>query len=417
MVVPRAGASRSQPGAAASKPGDRKDGEEAGPRRTRPSAKEVAYWDEYYQNRPTDSVKFLESLMQLRDSGRMQDVEAALLGYLRHSKDRRAWMYAMLAVTLEHNQAPEDSIKQSLGFAALIARRPDPNGDPESLVTIVDLMARHKWFELDVPAGEGKTSKVAVGDLLDDAAKRLPNRPEPLLRSVDFALLQKDPERMAWAVESLMSLGWPGVDAAWRADARKFAEKLAATLREEDRTGDAETLMGRVSAAEPRDVFARLTWDGPDGVDLDLLVDEPLGATAQATFPRTVFGGAIVQNGRGPEKEEIYTCPRGYSGTYTFRVKAVVNDPDQPVKSAHLEVFTHEGGPAESTQAFEINLDDPQPVPILLEGGRRTEPLPYIVPKVLGIRRRDAGPSNAAPKPPFAPTPSGRRTEPAAPKP
>jgi hypothetical protein len=314
----------------------------------------------------------------------MQDVEAALLGHLANPKVRMPWMYEMLAVALEHNLAPEEAVKQTLGYAVVLARKPD--GEAESLITIVDMMGMRKWYTLPIPDPKGGTAEIEIGELLDEAHRRLPHRPEPFLRSVDLAALRKDPERMAWAVEGLMALGWPNVDASWRAEARKYAEKLADQLREEGRTSEAETMIGRVEAAEPRDLLARLSWEGGDEIDLDLEVDEPLGATCAAATPRTVFGGALIQNGRGKEREEIYSCPRGFDGTYTFRVRAVIDDPMAPASSVRLEVFTHEGSAEEKAETFEIDLKDPKPITVTLEGGRRTEVLPYVVPKTLGIK-------------------------------
>lgn len=304
--------------------------------------------------------------------------------------------------------APTESVKQALVYAAILARKPDPEGDPESLVTIVDMMGMRKWFSLSIPDGKGGTLDVKVGDLLDEARRRLPHRPEPLLRSVDLALLEKDPQRMASAVEGLMELGWPEVDAQWRSDARKFAERLARTLREEGKTGEADKLMARVDAAEPRDVFARLSWDGGEGTDLDLEVDEPLGATCAIATPRTVFGGAIVQNGRGKDREEIYVCPRGFDGKYTFRVRTIVDDPDAPASNVRLEVITHEGAPEQSIQAFEIDPSKPSPLDVVLSGGRRKEVLPFVIPKVFGVKARVNEARSAAPRPgqqPSATTP------------
>ncbi|QDV33361.1 hypothetical protein [Tautonia plasticadhaerens] len=314
----------------------------------------------------------------------MFDVEAALRGYLQAPGSvKEPWMYELLAVAFEYNLAEPQFVRQALGVSAILASRPGDQGFPENLLTVVDLMAARDIFVIEVDLGGGKTQVVRVAELLDLAAERLPHRPEPHVKSLDLAERTLDPERMARAVEGLFSLGWPGVDEAWRSEARLRALALADRLREAGRAPEAEALVDRVEAAEPRDLYARLTWDGYG--DLDLAVDEPLGATAEFRTPRTVFGGALVKNGRGSEAEEIYVCPRGFDGEYTFRVLPVVSDPERPITSATLEVITHEGGDREQVRTIAIDPASPEPVAVTLEGGRRTEAMPFVMPKVMVV--------------------------------
>src|SRR5262249_4335360 len=153
----------------------------------------------------------------------------------------------------------------------------------------------------------------------------------------------KDPKRMGDAAEAMLALGWPNpgtgqenVDEQVRREVRKQVEALAKTLRDEGRSPEAEAMLARLAAAWTRAGHVRLSWEGTD--DLDLLVEEPLGATAQLfKSPRTIFGGAIVTNGYGNHPEEIYTCPRGFDGTYTVRVDKVFQPTDNPAKTAQLE--------------------------------------------------------------------------------
>ncbi|RUL88941.1 hypothetical protein [Tautonia sociabilis] len=344
----------------------------------------------------------------MHKNGLMQEVEAAIRGYLAQGRFRtEPWMYEMLAVAFDHNQADPKFVTQALGYAALVAERPGDQGAPDSLLTVVDLLAARDAFEFELDLGNGRTRTIRVADLLDRAAELLPHRPEPHIKSLDLAERQLDPDRMARAVEGLFSLGWPGVDEAWRSEARLRALALAKRLREANRTEEAEALIDRVEAAEPRDLYARLTWDGFG--DLDLAVDEPLGATAEYATPRTVFGGALVKNGRGSDAEEIYVCPRGFDGSYTFRVKPIVSDPDRPITSATLEVITHEGSDSEQVQTFAIDPGSPEPVTVTLEGGRRREVLPFVMPKVMVLENPDDPLSIIPPPSPTAPgTPSPR---------
>jgi hypothetical protein len=202
------------------------------------------------------------------------------------------------------------------------------------------------------------------------------------MMSIDLATKTKDPKRMGDAAEAILSLGWPNpgtghanVDEEMRRAVRTQVEALARSLREDGRSPEADALLARLASAMARDVYVRLSWEGKD--DLDLLVDEPLGVTAQLfKSPRTIFGGAIVTDGYGNHPEEIYTCPRGFDGTYTVRVEKIFQVPDSPAKLAQVEVVTHEGTPEEKREKHSVRLDNPEPITFRLEGGRRKDVLP-----------------------------------------
>src|SRR5262249_42892228 len=147
--------------------------------------------------------------------------------------------------------------------------------------------------------------------------------------------------RMALAVESLLSLGWPGRDEYFRLESANQMDILDKALREDNRVQEADVLRSKLASSEARDVFVRLTWDGDAG--FDLVVDEPLGATASYQTPRTVFGGSVVKNGYGTHPEEVYVCPRAFDGDYTVRVSTIWTNPAKPVTRLTLESITHEG--------------------------------------------------------------------------
>ena len=153
---------------------------------------------------------------------------------------------------------------------------------------------------------------------------------------------------MGDSIDRLLSLGWPGSDEYFRRESRKQAEELAAKLREEGHGKEAEKLLARLPAAEARDVFIRLTWDGD--ADYDLLVQEPLGATAQCLHAPNGLRRLDLKNGYGNHPEEIYVCPRGFNGDYTVRIATVYTNPDKPPTRLTLETITHEGTAQETKQ-------------------------------------------------------------------
>src|SRR5262249_17232837 len=155
-------------------------------------------------------------------------------------------------------------------------------------------------------------------------------------------------------VERFLEIPWPGVDEAWRADAIRLAEDLAKSLESDGKPDEAKAPRARLADAPSPDPYLRPTWEG--GAWLGLVAGEPVGATASYGMPRTVFGGAIIKEGRGKHPESVYTCPKGFDGDYKVRVKAVYNDPKAPVKQATLEVFRHEGTPEEVKEVHTIDL-------------------------------------------------------------
>ncbi len=278
-------------------------------------------------------------------------------------------MYLLLAVSAEYNHDSEARVRSALGWAGYLAMRQD---DPFTLIEVADVLLIRHIQEIAMPKGY---APVRTGDLLDRAIAKAPSRPEPVLMSIMLAEEVKDPERLGSAVEELLSLGWPGVDEIWRKEARQKVEKMARELETEGRRDEAKRLLARLAKAEPRDLFLRLTWTGDAGLDLN--VEEPLGASASAVSPRTVFGGAVVQSGRGKHPESVYVCPLGFSGDYKIRIDTLYNDQTHPVEKATLEIITHEGSADEKKETRNIPIPLSQPVMVHLDNGRHQNVLPF----------------------------------------
>ncbi len=325
------------------------------------------FWSEYYRKHDESADQFRETLVLLNHSGKFTDVHAALLGYLTHrgSKNREPWMYIALAIAVEELKGKPEDIKLALNYAADAAQR---THNPNDLVKAADALFLKGYYE-------------RIGPLLDEAATKVPHRSEPLVMSINLARKTKDPKRMADSIDRLLSLGWPGSDDYFRREARKQAEELAAKLREEERGKEADELLARLPTAEARDVFIRLTWDGD--ADYDLAIHEPLGAVAQFSMPRTVFGGSILKNGYGNHPEEIYVCPRGFDGDYTVRITTIYTNPDKPPTRLTLETITHEGTGAEKKETHTLvpAAQGIKPVVVHLAGGRRKSVLPFLSPE------------------------------------
>jgi hypothetical protein len=332
-----------------------------------PKVDPYTFWDRFYSSKDdkkTDPEKLRDTVQLLNQARQFRDVHAALLGYLKHHPNAtEPWMYEALALAIELNQGTPADIKKALYYAA---DRAQQTHNPNDLVSVAD-----KLFL--------KGNYQRVGPLLDEAMKRVPHRFEPVVMSINLAQQTKDPLRMADSIERLLSLGWPGRDEYFRIESRNQADRLAKLLREDGRNADADLLLAKLARSEARDVVIRLTWDGE--ADFDLIVDEPLGATAKYQSPRTVFGGSLITNGYGSHPEEIYVCPRAFDGDYRLRVSTIWTDPSKPVTRLTLETVAHEGSPEEKKQVYQISPDDPgKPIVMTLKGGRRKVVLPYFDP-------------------------------------
>ncbi len=326
-----------------------------------------AFWDRFYNskdNKKTDPENLRESVRLLNQARQFRDVHAALLGYLTHHPDStEPWMYEALALAIELNHGPAADVKKALYYAA---DRAQQTHNPNHLVSVADKLFLKGYYQ-------------RVGPLLDEAMKRVPHRCELVEMSVNLAQKTKDPARMADSIERLLALGWPGRDEYFRIESRNQVDRLAKLLREDGKSADADALLAKLASSEARDVVVRLTWDGE--ADFDLIVDEPLGATAQFQTPRTVFGGSLLMNGCGSHPEEIYVCPRAFDGDYRVRASLIWSDPSKPVTRVTLETITHEGAQEEKKQVYQLSPDDPgKPIVVTLRGGRRKAVLPYFDP-------------------------------------
>jgi hypothetical protein len=384
-----------------------------GPSSARPShTTPWEFWSNYYKPNPDPKKDHDESSANLRETvallnwnKKFADAQAALVAYLTYrSKGAEPWMYEALALAIKENRGKEQDVRTALNYAADLAER---SHNPNLLVSVADQLYLNGDFD-------------RIGALLDEAAEKVPHRAEPLIMAINLAQRTNDPKRMAAAVDRLLALGWPGGDEHIRREARLQVERLAKTLREEGRAAEADALLAMLPEAEARDLFVRLTWTGD--ADLDLVVDEPLGATAQYRTPRTVFGGSIIKNGYGKHPEEVYVCPRAFDGDYTIRIDIIYNDskirdtkdteqdPERPATRASLEIITHEGTSDEHKEMRTIPMGDKPPAPVVvhLQGGRRKSVLPFLVqPNIVpparagapGSRTKHAEPKPAKPKP------------------
>ena len=329
-----------------------------------------AFYLSFYRSRDEDRInpdKLRHTLASLNRLRKFREVHAAILGYLKNLSYHRVppepWMYEALGLALKMNEGPEADRKKAFNYAADLAQK---THNPNHLTSVADRLFLEGYLE-------------RVGTLLDEAMPKVPHRIDPILMSINLAQKTKDPVRMADSVDRLLSLGWPGRDEYFRIEAGAQVDKLVAQLRAENKVAEADLLQKKLEASSARDLFVRLSWDGY--ADFDLAVAEPYGVTASYDMPRTVFGGAMIKNGYGAHPEEIYVCPRGFSGKYTIRVSNIWSDPKSPVTRLTLEIITHEGTASEQKQTRNLKPDaNNPPTEVTLTEGMRKLALPFVDP-------------------------------------
>lgn len=337
-----------------------------------PTGDPFVFWDNYYKTHKEVPAEFQRTVAELLRDKNYAHAEAAIKFYINQNpKQSEPWMYEWLVKTIEFRHGSPDEVKQAISYASVLAKK---SRNPTDLIRVADMMVLRDFYGPVGPSGY----QTNIGELVDQAAQILPTNMVPPMMSVNLAVKTKDPARLADAADRLLSLGWPGIDDRIRADLATQVNLLKQSLNDEGHTVEADTLTKKVDASRVRDLFVSLKWTGD--ADIDLIVEEPLGATAQYRTPRTVFGGAMLKNGYGKHPEEVYVCPRAFNGTYTIRVDSIYNDESKPIHEATLTVITQEGGADEKRQQYTVNLDKPTPVVVNLTNGRRKDVLPFIAP-------------------------------------
>jgi hypothetical protein len=324
----------------------------------------------YYHTRDQSRInpdKLRQHLAGLNRLRKYREVHAAILGYLKNLSYHRVppepWMYEALGLALKMNDGSEADRKKAFNYAADLAQK---SHNPNHLTSVADRLFLEGYLD-------------RVGPLLDEAMPMVPHRVDPIIMSINLAQKTKDPIRMGDSVDRLLSLGWPGRDEYFRIEAGAQVDRMVKQLRAENKNAEADLLEKKLEESSARDLFVRLSWDGY--ADYDLSVAEPYGVTAGFEMPRTVFGGAMIKNGYGKQPEEIYVCPRGFSGKYTIRVANIWSDPKSPVTRLTLEIITHEGTALEKklTRNLKPDANNP-PTEVTLSEGRRKLALPFVDP-------------------------------------
>ncbi len=210
--------------------------------------------------------------------------------------------------------------------------------------------------------------------LCERAAVLAPDRPESYANALVYAESAKDvkSDSVAWAADNLLHRDWSTADGIDYH--QKARDRVDVLVKKYEAAGlNADALKKTQIEQTRRDLVVEVLWQG--AADLDLFVTEPSGAVCSSTQKRTSGGGflkadLLEQKDEG-DRSESYTAASAFSGTYKIGVRQAFGRPVGG--SAIVKVTRFKGTPQEAHDLLAIDLNNPQPLEIKLEGGSRTE--------------------------------------------
>jgi tetratricopeptide (TPR) repeat protein len=266
-----------------------------------------------------------------------------------------AWAHSALALALKVGGGSADEIMR----AEMSGIDLDPT-DPKAFLTAANAAGDNNRFDLALA-------------YLKRAAALEPNAPAPYTNALALAVRSDGvtSDVVDWAATNLFSRDWPndGVDVRQLAKDRLAA--LAKKYSNTPRKAEIDQLI--LQATKPkRDLVIELRYQGK-AVDLDLVVAEPTGGIASATAKRTSGGGVLVGDilETNDDQKEVYTAAQAFSGTYLASVKQILGRPIG--NKATLVVTKFAGTDHQVMETYSVDLANPRPVEITLDGGARTE--------------------------------------------
>ena len=208
------------------------------------------------------------------------------------------------------------------------------------------------------------------------AAEYAPDQPVAYANALAYAEHATDAragvktDAVMWAAHNLLRRDWnvgDGIDYHGQTKAR--LEKLIAKLSAAGQQTD--DLKKALAEETQRDLEIRLGWQGP--ADLDLIVSEPGGSVCSAIQKRTTGGGVLKCDmlEQDSDRFEVYTAALAFKGSYTVTVKQAFGRPIGG--TAQLAITKFKGTPKQSVDLVTIDLRNPKPIVIKLDGGSRTE--------------------------------------------
>jgi hypothetical protein len=149
---------------------------------------------------------------------------------------------------------------------------------------------------------------------------------------------------------------------------------LAATLKAENRMGDAKSLEEALERLNRRDLRVKLFWDNSAGMcELEMKVKEPTGSICNLEQKQSPGGGIMIgwnlTDKNNPSTE--YVAAEAFTGEYEVTISRVYG---QPLNNrARLEILVNAGTPKQIRKLEIVDLSKVSTYKIKLNEGRRTD--------------------------------------------
>ena len=291
----------------------------------------------------------------LFEAGEFKHAVEFLKANLRFGVVVRPWVFEALAVAMEMDGGnPEEIQRVRLSGIAL-----DPK-DAQGYLSAARAVADRGHFDRALAFCK-QASHLDANDY------------HPYEMALSYAENSKDVKGMEWAVGKLVSQDWPVDNLFIQKTARQRLNSLAATLKSENRMGDAKSLEEALARLNQRDLRVRLVWDNASGpCELEMKVKEPTGSVCTLEQKQSPAGGIMIGwNLTDKEPSTEYVAAEAFTGEYEVTISRVYG---QPLSNrARLEILVNAGTPKQVRKVEVVDLAKITTYKIKLNEGRRTE--------------------------------------------
>ncbi|QDT33760.1 hypothetical protein [Thalassoglobus polymorphus] len=312
-------------------------------------------WSKFFSKNRPYPVRIRQWVMKLHQEGKHKTVIGCLESALIQGQ-AQPWMYEVLALSMEIENYPRQEIERVVlslsDFGAVTF---------DNLIYSAAYLTRFN-------------RKSAALGLYQQASRLAPERHEPYMLSLKLAKDVGDSNDVIWAATGVLQYYWGKDYMNKHRDAENIVVDRIQQLEKEGNQEQAQQLQSQLSQCLARDLMIRVDWSGAG--DLDLYVEEPLGAVCSFETPLTIAGGIFMHDGAGPDQAncyESYVCPQGVTGPYQIRVKKSFGE--VVGNRATVTVLINAGTPEEEKIVRTVVFNDEESgFTIDLPNGRRTQP-------------------------------------------
>lgn len=265
----------------------------------------------------------------------------------------RPWVYEALGIALQLSGGSPDEIERAQ-VSAVDLEPQDAKGYLKAARAMADL----------------KNYKQAVS-FSKQAAIMEPNVADAYANAMVYAADAKDPQAMAWAASQLQRQDWPIDNDELHAKAKAKVAELARALEETGRKTDAEQMRQTVKQGNTRDLIINVKWQGEADFDLKV-VEDATKSTCSYLNKQTPNGGTLLGDDLSNLNKKSYIAAEAFSGKYDIIVQRVWGRPLGA--KVTVEIIRFQGTPQERVELFTLTIDPTkknEPIPLMLEGGRR----------------------------------------------